>query len=429
MNVMPVEDCRFRNTTGGVDGVETASCDLLRHWLGKELEYVPCEVRRDACEACCLSWPPSKTELNPVVASLLVSLCDQVIAAEAGSDYPVERNAAMTLRDRAVDSLDISWSDSIPSLFEQGAESCAYFGPEIGFRTVPTPRGSKQTAVHECRHRNHRDTTPAECILCRDWSAHAGVELPALREILPVPGCRHGSKVSTWSVGVITAPRRVATLGACLDSLIRSGWQRPRVFVDSATTIATRHEELPLTLREPRIGAFPNYYLALAELVMRDPEADAYMLAEDDVIFASQENLRAYLEDVLWPSDPIGVVSLYCSSEYTRPDPGWHRFEGTWVWGALAFVFSPESARQFLSDPLLFAHRASKEEGLADTDAYIGVWSRERQLPVFFPSPSLVQHIGDTSSLWPASRAVGSRRADRFAGDLSASNPPASGSG
>ena len=217
---------------------------------------------------------------------------------------------------------------------------------------------------------------------------------------------------------MITAPRRVATLDACLDSLIRAGWERPRLFVDTATTIATRHIGLPLTVREPRIGAFPNYYLALAELVMRDPEADAYMLAEDDVLFSDREDLRAYLEDVLWPSDSVGAVSLYCSSVYTRPDPGWHRFDGEWVWGALAFIFSPESARRFLSDPLIFAHRTSKDEGLADTDALIGVWSHQRDLPLFFPTPSLVQHIGDTSSLWPASRALGLRRADRFAGDL-----------
>jgi hypothetical protein len=29
----------------------------------------------------------------------------------------------------------------------------------------------------------------------------------------------------------------------------------------------------------------------------------------------------------------------------------------------------------------------------------------------------LVQHIGETSSIWPSARAFGSRRADQFAGD------------
>ena len=411
-----VEDCPFRKDLGEAEGKETARCDLLRHWIGTELMSVPCTVRRDACEACCASWPPSHSELNPVIASLLVTLCDQVMAAGAVNGSVAEKTVAV--RDRAVENLDVSWTQPSPPLLVQGAGTCAYFGAAIGFRPVLTPHGGGRMTVYQCRHPDHGETTPAECILCRDWSVHARVEFPALREIVPVPERRHGSKVCAWSVGVITAPRRTATLDTCLDSLIRAGWERPRLFVDTATTIATRHAGLPLTVREPRIGAFPNYYLALAELVMRDPDADAYMLAEDDVVFSDREDLRAYLEDVLWPSDPVGAVSLYCSSVYTRSDPGWHRFDGKWVWGALALIFSPESARSFLGDPLIFAHRSSKDEGLADTDALIGVWSHQRELPLFFPTPSLVQHIGETSSLWPTSRAFGHRRADRFAGDV-----------
>ena len=38
-------------------------------------------------------------------------------------------------------------------------------------------------------------------------------------------------------------------------------------------------------------------------------------------------------------------------------------------------------------------------------------------LKIFFPTPSLVQHIGDVSTLWPAGRAWLERKADRFAGD------------
>jgi hypothetical protein len=414
--VRRVEDCPFRNKLADAEGMEKAQCDLLQHWLGTELTSVPCNVHRDACEACCASWPPSHSELNPVVASLLVSLCDQVIAAGSGDGFVVEKTVA--LRDRAVESLDVSWDEPSPPLPVRGAGTCAYFGAATGFRPALAPHGGGRMTVYQCHHPNHRETTPAECILCRDWSAHTGVEIPALREILPVPERRYGLKVCTWSVGVITAPRPIATLDACLDSLIRAGWEQPRLFVDTATTIATRHGGLPLTLREPRIGAFPNYYLALAELVMRDPEVDAYMLAEDDVLFSDREDLRAYLEDVLWPSDPVGAVSLYCSSMYTKSDPGWHRFEGEWVWGALAFIFSPQSARRFLSDPLMFEHRTSRDEGLTDTDALIGVWSYRRKLPLFFPTPSLVQHIGETSSLWPTSRAAGLRRADRFAGDV-----------
>ena len=39
---------------------------------------------------------------------------------------------------------------------------------------------------------------------------------------------------------------------------------------------------------------------------MREPEADAYLLLEDDVLFFDREDLRVYLEDVLWR----GLVGL-----------------------------------------------------------------------------------------------------------------------
>ena len=120
-----------------------------------------------------------------MVASLLVTLCDQVIAAGAGDGCAAEK--AVALRDRAVESLDVSWAESMPPLPVRGAGTCAYFGATIGFRPALTSHGGGRTTVYECRHANHRETTPAECILCRDWSARAGVEFPALREILPVP--------------------------------------------------------------------------------------------------------------------------------------------------------------------------------------------------------------------------------------------------
>jgi hypothetical protein len=73
-----------------------------------------------------------------------------------------------------------------------------------------------------------------------------------------------------------------------------------------------------------------------------------------------------------------------------------------------------------VTDPLVFEHRSNPTEGLVNIDILIGRWAHGRQLPIYFPSPSLVQHIGNESSIWsdPDSRAIGDRRADRFAGDI-----------
>ena len=88
-----------------------------------------------------------------------------------------------------------------------------------------------------------------------------------------------------------------------------------------------------MTWREDGVGAWPSWYLALAELVLQQPDADAYLMLQDDVVLHDRESLRGYLERVLWPGDRPGLVSLF----YTGPDttPGWHRDEA-WHWGARA---------------------------------------------------------------------------------------------
>jgi hypothetical protein len=41
-----------------------------------------------------------------------------------------------------------------------------------------------------------------------------------------------------------------------------------------------------------------------------------------------------------------------------------------------------------------------KHKGLANLDALIGQWAERSRVPIFFPTPSLVQHIGHVSTLW-----------------------------
>ena len=88
--------------------------------------------------------------------------------------------------------------------------------------------------------------------------------------------------------------------------------------------------------------------------------------------------------------------------------------------GALAFVFHRSQPND--SSPIrgVVDHRSDPGEGLIHIDMQIGIWARRHSLPIYFPTPCLVQHIGDSSSIWldPHSRAFGERRADRFVGDV-----------
>ncbi|QDU11419.1 hypothetical protein [Gimesia aquarii] len=221
--------------------------------------------------------------------------------------------------------------------------------------------------------------------------------------------------ISNWSVGITTAPRKQPTLCQTIASIKKAGWERLQVFAEPGVEIPEDFNDLIFVQRYERLGAFPNWYLSLTEMVLRDPKAEAYLLCQDDVLFS--ENTREYLEFKLWPAPEVGVVSIYCPShyqqkitpEFIREDRGWRS------WGALAYIFSNPSARSLLSDSAVLNHRDfGPADGLKHIDAVVGLWCERNQLPYFVHSPSLAQHIGDTSTIYPTASVRGHRKADQF---------------
>ena len=305
------------------------------------------------------------------------------------------------------------------SLPQRSRQYCCYLGAELEASRLDEPGAIDAERRFECRHPEHDSTTLEACHWCRDWSDSPRPAPRPLAQLLPPPGRRCASRVRTWAVGVTTAPRQPATLEWSLDSLIRAGWTEPWLFQDAPVPIARRFAHLPTTVRTWPVGAWPNFYLALIELLMREPDADAYLVVEDDVLYYDRQNLREYLEGSLWPGASPGLVSLYCPARYTRQGAGWHCREAMWTTGALAFVFPAALARRFVTDAQVFEHRwKGPAGGLAGVSVAIGSWAFRTGVPIHYPSPSLAQHIGDRSTVWPANRAEGNRRADRFLGDL-----------
>lgn len=227
---------------------------------------------------------------------------------------------------------------------------------------------------------------------------------------------RRGRFVANWAVGVTTAPRPRPTLPRCLESLAEAGWERPRLFAEPGSEIPAGYGSLPTSHRDSTLGAFPNWFLGLAELVMRQPRAQAYFLGQDDVIFSA--GLRDYLERNLWPAPRVGVVSVYSPSHYAQGKPAGFLVEdrGWDSWGALAYIFPNPSARALLSDPMVIDHRHhGPADGLRNIDSVVGLWCQRSGLPYFVHAPSLAQHIGETSTIYPGASIDGWRRADVFA--------------
>lgn len=282
---------------------------------------------------------------------------------------------------------------------------CLHLGDRIDWKDCATCGGHVRIKVFQCSHIAHDRTTIDDCHFCGDY------ETPLER-----------GTVHTWAIGVTTAPRPDPTLERTLVSLVDAGWSDAQLFAEPGSTIPPRFASFPATVRHTRLGAFPNWYLGLAQLVMSAPDADAYFLCQDDVLFS--RGLRAYLETHLWPERRLGVISVYCPSHYARNRPAGFYAEdhGRETWGALAYIFPNASARAFLADPQVVNHRLRQPGGNHQVDSLVGQWCRTRRLPYLVHEPSLAQHIGDASTVFPGVSNSGRRRAEGFAEEVNSVN-------
>lgn len=343
-------------------------CCLIAKLLEGEPETAS-QVSIDICQACCRSFEPSQRDWNPVIASLVWNAVDQVLTTN-DSDSCGKVSHWQALLAQAESSLPpvLPDEDDLPS-------STSVEGDAIR-RTVDE-----------------------------------------VARVLPLPVERVG-QVTHWAVGVTTSPRRAPTLAPCLRSLLAAGWLHPHLFIDGEVEIPPEFSELTRTTRVPAIGARQSYYLVIAELLQRDPDAQAIMVVQDDAYWPSHLPMREYLEQCLWPGSEPGLVSAWCCTDDTADQSGWHLRDRPWKFGAVAFIYSRETAERFVRDPLIQQQCSTRPENQSGgISSLVGDWAARVGVPVYYPTPSLVQHLGDVSTIWENSRAVGVRRASRFLGD------------
>ena len=103
---------------------------------------------------------------------------------------------------------------------------------------------------------------------------------------------------------------------------------------------------------------------------------------------ATEDDLREFLEQCLWPSEKVGVVSLYTYRENHRDETGWHAANNPW--GACAYVFTPLSARKLVAETSMTS---------AAVDRRVRRYFKQAALDYLCHSPALVQHVGKTSTL------------------------------
>lgn len=355
------DSCEHRVANG-----ENHHCKFIGELL-RGLDASAAEVNQETCEACCRSFPPTQNDLNPVVASVLWSRCENALTdGKHATDSEITARLAK-VRDLAEASLPLVFAD------------------EEDLPTSPVSDETKPRGTVE-----------------------------QMLQMLPMPDYTGGT-LTTWAVGITTAPRRQPTLERCLRSLQACGWDQLHLFIDGDVSVSEEFSAASRTVRNPAAGAWRNFYLSLSELLRRSPAANALLMIQDDALWPSHLPVRDYLEQIRWPEDHRFVISPYCCADYTEEKAGWHEFRETWVYGAVALIFSRTAAEDFLADPIVIER--CRHDYQAGIDVVIGDWAKRQNIRVIFPTPSLVQHIGDISTLWSKARAVGLRRATRFVGD------------
>ncbi|QDT02803.1 hypothetical protein K227x_11810 [Rubripirellula lacrimiformis] len=378
------DDCPHRSRIESVDpndrSSETAHCGLIAT-VADFASGESATVDRETCHACCQSFVPSPQDWNPVIASIIHSIGETLL--QSSPDGPIADQARRLCR-QAIDQLPIVYPDEDDCVDDAQIEhSPVHVSVDELAAALPIPIQTKP---------------PAD----------------------PTRGIR-------WTVGMTTAPRRQPTLTRCIQSITASGWQAPMLFVDGEVEL-TMDEQSQVRIQRPRpIGAWPAWCETLRTMLSdapdadADADADAVMIVQDDVLFPAVSSIREYVEMVLWPQDSAGIVSLYTSTEDMQSTNHWRPHPGLWQYGALAMIFPTVVARQLLNA----ADRGELNvvDGNAGIDTRIGYWAIQNDIPIWHPSPSLVQHIGQVSSVWNHSRAVGLRRADRFIMDELASGP------
>jgi len=294
----------------------------------------------------------------------------------------------------------------------QAPPRCQYLGEII--HREPCTCGAKQTvAIHACslhrrcvaaaqRHRKIKDRDVRAalrvCETCPDLiKIEQSSANSAPRFLHPI--ARH---VTQFAVGITSAPRPQPTLADCVRSVIAAGFA-PTVFAEPGTPVTGL--SCPVVLRPQKLGCFHNYLQTLKDLLTANPDADAIVVFQDDVIVARET--RLFLEHDLWPSDKCGAVSLYSpdffSYEVNKP-AGFSRQGGKYLMGACAMVYPRTMAEAMITRHTNWRGCAKgppikDETKKKAVDTWIGHAVAGEKLHVYYPNPSLCQHVATTSAI------------------------------
>lgn len=212
--------------------------------------------------------------------------------------------------------------------------------------------------------------------------------------------------MDNWAVGITTAPRLQPTLATCYDSVRDAGWAVDDIWVFAEPGTEVPDSVVRCTLRQQTLGCWPNFYLGACELLLSRPQAEFFLLLEDDAqLFPGAGSclLRDYLTQLCRSQlASFALLTLY-ATEHRPITPTLLALRHGWAHsGNVAFVIAREPLRRLLTAPAVVAHRLDQDAwtGTRLNDAVVGRWAdTQENKPIGLHVPSLAQHIGATSTL------------------------------
>ena len=177
-------------------------------------------------------------------------------------------------------------------------------------------------------------------------------------------------------IGLTTSPRKTPTLDITYNSLLNVG---------------VKQEEISIYDDKDDLGAWPNWFRGLKNLVAANPNEPWYGMFQDDILFAPNTRINT----VEFPAD-AAICSLFYPEYYAKiAKRGWTKVEDPSLWAAQALILSNDAANSILKSQIVWSLRGTKQ-----VDNRLGLWANKTGGKVYYYYPSLCEHIGETSTLW-----------------------------
>lgn len=224
--------------------------------------------------------------------------------------------------------------------------------------------------------------------------------------------------IPSLTIAMTTAPRRTPTLPRALVSLRAAGFSEAlHLFAEPDTALPDLDDRTIVHAHDIPQGCFHNWRGAAQHLAALADDASWIMIVQDDAIWSldAAELLRKALQE--HQDQHTGFLSPYVMGKDVPRNAvdGWHELHSGWeFWGALALCMKRDAVVQLLEAPRFVNHPTNQQ-----VDALVAATMLDLGRPSYVHVPSLVDHIGVTSTLGH-DREIAHARGYRFGQRVSA---------